>query len=256
MERLGSRFYKRKRPWRFTESFAIRTLEVTGCASGFLTRTWLTRVPTTWMMDQRSLRKMESWFWRFLLPAQMGHAWIQAWRHNIHVFNTNCFMQWECSAALSWSSLPEAIGYPSTGTLVRGGLFATSYLSILGTPECRISSLRCIVFCRISVPSENLSGRVMSRDAFTYGCLTQHSLPLELLQWIWQDWNPAPLLCAGIHPIALSAAVLLMKRLIFMCLVTLDCLVRRFLPFQRKCQNAIRFGLLCNLAKHQSFGCF
>lgn len=43
-----------------------------------------------------------------------------------------CFMQWEYScrsfAALCWSSLPQAIRYPSTGTLVRGGLLATRYL--------------------------------------------------------------------------------------------------------------------------------
>ena len=56
-------------------------------------------------------------------------------------------------------------------------------VSILGTSEYTISSFRCAkVFCGISVPSEKLSGRVMSRDAFTYGCLTQHSLPLELLE--------------------------------------------------------------------------
>ena len=111
----------------------MHILEVTGCASGFLTRTWLTRVPTTWMMDQRSLRKMESWFWRFLLPAQMGHAWIQAWCQNIHVFcTTNYFMQWKYSqwifCSLVWSSLPQAIRYPSTGTLVQVALLATRYL--------------------------------------------------------------------------------------------------------------------------------
>lgn len=41
-------------------------------------------------------------------------------------------VSWEYScrsfAALRWSSLPQAIRYPSTGTLVRGGLLATRYL--------------------------------------------------------------------------------------------------------------------------------
>ena len=92
-----------------TESFAIRTLEVTGCASGFLTRTWLTRVPTTWMMDQRSLRKMESWFWRFPLPAQMGHAWIQAWSQNIHVFCTTNKLSHE---SILVDLLQPCVGHP------------------------------------------------------------------------------------------------------------------------------------------------
>lgn len=102
----------------------------------------------------------------------------------------------------------------------------------------------------------------MSRDAFTYGCLTQHSLPLELLQWIWQDWNPAPLLCAGTHPIALSAAVVLMQRLIkllfFHVLVTLGWLVRCLYFFSQSAK--MQFGLACfatwHWAKHRSFGCF
>ena len=136
-------------------------------------------------------------------------------------------------------------------------------VSILGRSEYRISSFRCaIVFCGISVPSENLSGRVMSRDAFTYGCLTQHSLPLELLQWIWQDWNPASFLCAGTHPIALSAAVVLMERLMkllsFHVLVTLGWLVRCLYFFSQSAK--MQFGLACfatwHWAKHRSFGCF
>ena len=124
------------------------------------------------------------------------------------------------SGLVSWSSLPQAIRYPSTGTLSAGGIVSHQVLaehlilrvgatvilvSILGTSEYTISSFRCAkVFCGISVPSENLSGRVMSRDAFTYGWLTQHSESDKigiLLHYFVQGL------------IALSAAIVLMQRL-------------------------------------------